>query len=130
MDLRERDFLQRYPDVFTKLKEEGYLFEILFLEASTEALLRRYSQTRRKHPLSEKKSLLEGIQAEREELKGLDMGKGMKEAIERMADGEDPEKVEEEMGDVLEEDPFALPGKKVIREKSQAPFKDETLYDL
>ncbi len=71
MDLRERDFLLRYPDIFTKLKEEGYLFEILFLEASTEALLRRYSQTRRKHPLSEEKSLLEGIQAEREGLKGL-----------------------------------------------------------
>ncbi len=71
MDLREKGFLQRYPDIFTKLREEGYLFEILFLEASTEALLRRYSQTRRKHPLSEAKNLLEGIQAEREELKDL-----------------------------------------------------------
>lgn len=64
------------------------------------------------------------------EMTGLDMGKGMKEAIERMEAGEDPEKVEEEMGDILEEDPFALPGKKAIREKYQAPFKDETLYDL
>jgi UPF0042 nucleotide-binding protein len=71
MDLREKEFIQRYPDIFTKLRQEGYLFEILFLEASTEALLRRYSQTRRKHPLSEAKSLLEGIQAERKELKDL-----------------------------------------------------------
>ncbi len=71
MDLREEDFIQRYPDIFTKLRQQGYLFEILFLEASTEALLRRYSQTRRKHPLSEAKSLLEGIQAERKELKDL-----------------------------------------------------------
>jgi len=71
MDLREEGFLQRYPDIFAKLREEGYLFEILFLEASTEALLRRYSQTRRKHPLSEAKNLLEGIQAERKELKDL-----------------------------------------------------------
>jgi UPF0042 nucleotide-binding protein len=71
MDLREREFLQRYHDIFTKLGEEGYLFEILFLEASTEILLRRYSQTRRKHPLSEEKGLVEGIQAERKELKGL-----------------------------------------------------------
>jgi UPF0042 nucleotide-binding protein len=71
MDLREKDFLQRYPDIFTKLKEEGYPLEILFLEASTEALLRRFSQTRRKHPLSEEKSLLEGIKAERKELKEL-----------------------------------------------------------
>jgi UPF0042 nucleotide-binding protein len=71
MDLREEEFIQRYPDIFTKLRQQGYLFEILFLEASTEALLRRYSQTRRKHPLSEAKSLLEGIQAERKELKDL-----------------------------------------------------------
>jgi UPF0042 nucleotide-binding protein len=71
MDLREKGFLQRYPDIFTKLREEGYLFEILFLEASTEALLRRYSQTRRKHPLREAKNLLEGIQVERQELKDL-----------------------------------------------------------
>jgi len=71
MDLREEEFIQRYPDIFTKLRQEGYLFEILFLEASTEVLLRRYSQTRRKHPLSEAKSLLEGIQAERKELKDL-----------------------------------------------------------
>ncbi len=71
MDLREKEFIQRYPDIFTKLRQQGYLFEILFLEASTEALLRRYSQTRRKHPLSEAKNLLEGIQAERKELKDL-----------------------------------------------------------
>ncbi len=71
MDLREKEFLQRYNDIFAKLRQEGYLFEILFLEASTEALLRRYSQTRRRHPLSKDKSLLEGIKTEREELKGL-----------------------------------------------------------
>jgi len=71
MDLREKEFLQRYPEIFQKLRNEGYLFEILFLEASPEVLLRRYSQTRRKHPLSEGKSLPEGIQAEREALKEL-----------------------------------------------------------
>jgi UPF0042 nucleotide-binding protein len=71
MDLREKEFLQRYPEIFQKLRNEGYLFEILFLEASSEVLLRRYSQTRRKHPLSEGKSLPEGIQAEREALKEL-----------------------------------------------------------
>jgi len=71
MDLREKEFLQRYPDIFGKLREEGCLFEIIFLEASTEALLRRYSQTRRKHPVSEAKSLSAGIQSERNELKDL-----------------------------------------------------------
>jgi UPF0042 nucleotide-binding protein len=71
MDLRERDFPERYPEIFANLREEGYLFEILFLEASTEALLRRYSETRRKHPLSESKNLREGIEAEREKLREL-----------------------------------------------------------
>lgn len=71
MDLREKEFLQRYNNIFAKLRQEGYLFEILFLEASTEVLVRRYSQTRRKHPLSEDKGLLEGIKTEREELKEL-----------------------------------------------------------
>ena len=71
MDLREKEFLQKYPEILTELKEKGYLFEILFLEASTDALLRRYSQTRRKHPLSAATNLMEGIQAEREGLKGL-----------------------------------------------------------
>jgi UPF0042 nucleotide-binding protein len=71
MDLREREFLQRYPEIFQDLSKEGYLFEIIFLEASVDTLLRRYSQTRRKHPLSEGKSVLEGIQAEREALREL-----------------------------------------------------------
>jgi len=71
MDLREREFLQQYPEIFQDLSDEGYLFEIIFLEASTETLLRRYSQTRRKHPLSEGKSVLEGIEAEREALRDL-----------------------------------------------------------
>ena len=64
------------------------------------------------------------------EMAGLDMGGGIKEAIERLEAGEDPEKIEEEMGDILEDDPFALPEKKVAREKPETPFKDETLYEL
>ena len=64
------------------------------------------------------------------EMAGIDMGKGMKEAMERLEAGEDPEKIEEEMGDILEEDPFAISEKKVVREKSSTPRKDETLYDL
>ena len=64
------------------------------------------------------------------EMAGLDMGKGMKEAMDRLEAGEDPEKIEEEMGDILEEDPFALSEKKVVRKKNNAPHKDETLYEL
>lgn len=71
MDLREKNFLSRYPSVFQSLKKEGYDFEILFLEADEETLLRRFSQTRRHHPLSRGKSLRDDIRSEREQLKEL-----------------------------------------------------------
>ena len=64
---------------------------------------------------------------------GMEMGPGMEEALSRMESGEDPEQVEAEMGDLLEnEDPFLMPGKKgkIAGGKRAAPFKDETLYDL
>jgi len=64
------------------------------------------------------------------EMAGLPLGKGMKEAIERMEAGEDPEKIEEEMGDILEEDPFTLLEKKIPRDRPETPNRDETLYDL
>jgi putative FmdB family regulatory protein len=65
------------------------------------------------------------------EMAGLPLGKGMKEAIERMEAGEDPETIEEEMGDLLgEEDPFALPERRIPRERSEIPKRDDTLYDL
>ena len=71
MDLREKSFLSRYSFVFDSLKEKGYRFKILFLEADEETLLKRYSQTRRHHPLSQDKSLLEGIRIEQEQLRNL-----------------------------------------------------------
>ena len=67
------------------------------------------------------------------DMTGVELGPGMQEALERMGQGEDPEQVEAELGDLLEtEDPFLLPGKKGrARKKGRpAPFKDETLYDL
>jgi len=64
------------------------------------------------------------------EMSGLNMGKDMEEALKRMEAGEDPEKIEEEMGDILEEEPFTLGGKRVAREKPKAPHKDDTLYEL
>jgi len=71
MDLREKGFLSEYASVFESLKKNGYKYEIIFLEANEETLLQRYSQTRRHHPLSHGKSLLEGIRAEKEKLRNL-----------------------------------------------------------
>lgn len=71
MDLREKGFLSSYPSIFESLKEKGYQFKILFLEADEDVLVKRYSQTRRHHPLAQGKSLLEGIRIEQEQLKNL-----------------------------------------------------------
>jgi len=71
MDIREKGFLSTYSDILDRLHKQGYRFEILFLEASEEILLRRYSQTRMQHPLADGKSLLEAIRNEGEQLKGL-----------------------------------------------------------
>jgi UPF0042 nucleotide-binding protein len=72
MDLREKAFLAEYKDILSRLRTQGYEFDIIFLEASDEILLRRYSQTRRQHPLAiGGKILLEGIRAEKDALKEL-----------------------------------------------------------
>jgi UPF0042 nucleotide-binding protein len=71
MDLRERSFLDKYPRIFTRLKDKGYKIDILFLESSDDSLLHRFSETRRIHPLSEKGPIMEGILLEREKLLSL-----------------------------------------------------------
>jgi UPF0042 nucleotide-binding protein len=50
MDLREKEFAEKYGEVFDRLRKEGYGLQILFLEASEGVLLKRYRQTRRQPP--------------------------------------------------------------------------------
>lgn len=65
------------------------------------------------------------------DMTGMQLGPGMEEALSRMEAGEDPEQVEAEMGDILEqEDPFIM-GKKSLRPSKYLPPRvDDTLYDL
>ena len=67
------------------------------------------------------------------DMTGMQLGSGMEEALSRLERGEDPEAIEAEMGDLLEnEDPFIMPEKKnpAGRISRPAPARDETLYDL
>lgn len=67
------------------------------------------------------------------DMTGMELGPTMEEALARMEKGEDPEKIEAEMGDLMgDEDPFILPGKKAGRHQNrkQPPMKDDALYDL
>ncbi len=72
IDIRERKFLDDYDRIFGALEEAGYRFEIIFLEAATEVLQRRYSQTRRLHPAAASEALLlDAIRHERDQLHAL-----------------------------------------------------------
>jgi len=71
IDLRERLFLQSWPEVLTELRVAGHRVEVLFLDAADEVLLRRFSETRRPHPLAGEGSIQEGIVRERKALEGM-----------------------------------------------------------
>ena len=67
------------------------------------------------------------------DMTGMELGPGMQEALKRMEAGEDPDAIEAEMGDLLEdEEPFLMPDKKGGPKGARraAPKRDETLYDL
>jgi len=62
---------------------------------------------------------------------GLSLGPRMEEALARMERGEDPEKIEEEMGDSIGEDElFVMAKKAAAGKKDKKPTVDEKLYDL
>lgn len=71
MDLREKEFINTYPDVFEDLSTKGYDFHIIFLEADEQVLVRRFSQTRRQHPLHSGSQLVDSIRKEKELLADL-----------------------------------------------------------
>jgi UPF0042 nucleotide-binding protein len=71
IDLRERQFFGAYPRVLDELQRAGHRAHILFLDAGDEVLIRRFSETRRPHPMAGDGPPIEGIQRERELLVGL-----------------------------------------------------------
>jgi UPF0042 nucleotide-binding protein len=67
IDVREMEHLGRFPGLYRSLKKRfGGQLRLLFLEAGDTALLRRFSETRRPHPLSGAGSVAEGLDQERE----------------------------------------------------------------
>ena len=72
VDVREGNFLSQFPKVFAHLRKMPRLNPILiFLEASHTALVRRFSETRRPHPLAPDRSASEGIRDERARLNAI-----------------------------------------------------------
>ncbi len=68
IDLRQRKFFPNYSTILKCLEDSGVSLDILFLEARDESLVRRFSATRRQHPLAPTGNIVEGIKRERLEL--------------------------------------------------------------
>jgi UPF0042 nucleotide-binding protein len=69
VDVREGNFLSMFPRIFKRLRKmRGLTPVLIFLEASSSTLVRRFSETRRPHPLAPRRSASEGIREERARL--------------------------------------------------------------
>ena len=71
MDAREGTMLAEAPRVLADLRREGHEVAVLFLDASDESLQRRFSETRRRHPLAPEGSVSEGLRRERQMLREI-----------------------------------------------------------
>jgi RNase adapter protein RapZ len=71
VDAREGRFLADAPRVIQEVRQNGSDVQVLFLDASDDSLVRRYSETRRRHPLAGDGSVPDGISAERRALAAI-----------------------------------------------------------
>lgn len=106
VDIREGEYLSHLMDTLAELRAQGHKPEVLFLEAADETLVRRYQETRRRHPLAGDGSVLEGIRAERRALANLresadriidTSGLSVHQLKERLVEGYKPEGARDEL---------------------------------
>ncbi|MDT8904043.1 RNase adapter RapZ [Anaeroselena agilis] len=71
VDIRGGEFFDTLVQVLEDLETQGFMYEILFLEASDETLIRRYKESRRRHPMAPFGRVSEGISRERERLEHI-----------------------------------------------------------
>jgi len=65
IDARQRELISHPSAVFDSFQSQNLIIEVLFLDARDEVLIRRYSETRRQHPLAQEGNVLDGIKRER-----------------------------------------------------------------
>ncbi len=70
-DIRGREFFKGYENAFHKITGAGHTVEIFFFDALDEILVRRFSETRRRHPVDDQCTVTEGIRIERDRLSVL-----------------------------------------------------------
>ncbi len=71
VDIRGGSFFDDIFEALENLEQNGFTYETLYLEAREEVLIRRFKESRRRHPLSSTGSILEGIRAEQERLQEI-----------------------------------------------------------
>jgi len=71
IDVREGRFLHDVPGMLDELRAAGVQIEVIYLEASDDVLVRRFSETRRPHPAAEGGAVVDGIRRERDALRGV-----------------------------------------------------------
>jgi Predicted P-loop-containing kinase len=71
MDIRGGKFFDTLFESLKNLEEQSYKYEILYLDATDEVLIKRYKESRRKHPLAPEGRVLQGIELERNKLSEL-----------------------------------------------------------
>lgn len=71
IDIRTSSAFQDLPTILQKMKQAGYKYKILFLDASDQVLMKRYKETRRTHPLAKQGRIDKGIIEERKEMRLL-----------------------------------------------------------
>jgi len=101
VDIRGGEFFDDIFDALRSLKESGYHYEILFLDASDEVLIKRFKESRRSHPLVKEGRLIDGILQERKLLTHLKenathiidtsnlLSKELKEVLKKIYTGKD-----------------------------------------
>ena len=71
LDVRNPDFGTRFPEILGRLRDQAPGMRLLFLDATEDVLIRRFSETRRPHPLAGNRPLLEALRREREALENV-----------------------------------------------------------
>lgn len=71
LDVRSDQSFEQTTNVLKQLKEKGYQFEILFMEANAKSIIKRYKETRRIHPLAAEGRVEEGVRKEKAVLEGI-----------------------------------------------------------
>jgi UPF0042 nucleotide-binding protein len=71
VDLRGGQFLQALPQVLADMRDADHHVQVVFFDASDDVLLRRFSETRRPHPLAGQGSIQDGISRERKALESI-----------------------------------------------------------